>query len=246
MTQRPPVMPTDTQPNPYNLCDEAIKRRAFLRISLSGFAGLALPGLSQLSARAAPEKPKSGAIAQALTKTESTHFDRTDRFEEKMMLLEAAWRRKDFRLARALAHSLRSTAIQAQAEEENPGTPLVTAGRFETVESLPSPWRNWAQGWRFCKALTLDESTGQERSSEPVEVLLSFPAEQVISLTREVRVARMADGALKEVPCQVFGEVRRGKERLCKLLFMADSPARQKQTFLVFYGNPDAELPQYT
>jgi hypothetical protein len=65
------------------------------------------------------------------------------------------------------------------------------------------------------------------------------------SLTREVRVARVNDGALKEVPCQVIGEVRRGNERLCKLLFMADAPARHPQTFFVLYGNPDAELPAY-
>jgi hypothetical protein len=67
----------------------------------------------------------------------------------------------------------------------------------------------------------------------------------VTSLTREVRVARVDDGTLKEVPCQVIGEVRRGTERLCKLLFLADVPARQPQTFLVLYGNPDAELPAY-
>jgi len=50
---------------------------------------------------------------------------------------------------------------------------------------------------------------------------------------------------LKEVPSQVYGEVRRGAERVCKLLFMAQSAAHEKETFLVFYGNPDAELPEY-
>ena len=74
------------------------------------------------------------------------------------------------------------------------------------MDALPSLWRSWANGWKYFKTLALDETTGQERPAEPVEVLLSFPAEQVTSLTREVRVARVQDGALKEVPCQVFGE----------------------------------------
>lgn len=238
-------MPTEIKPDPSNPGSEPIKRRTFLGLGLTGVAGLSLPGLTRLNAQTTAGKPAGKAAEAVQAVSETTYWDRTDRFEEKLKLLEAAWQRKDFRLARALAHSLRSTAIQAQAEEESPGTPLVAAARFESVDTLPSPWRNWAKGWKYFKTLTLDETIGQERPAEPVEVLLSFPAEQVTSLTREVRVARVNDGALKEVPCQVIGEVRRGHERLGRLLFLADAPARQPQTFLVLYGNPDAELPAY-
>lgn len=177
--------------------------------------------------------------------TESTYADRTDSFEEKLRLLEAAWKRRDFRTARALSHSLRDSAIQAQHEEESPGKPLMPAARFEAVASLPPAWRNWAAGWRFFKTVHLDEPLGLERPPEPVELLLGFPAAQVTSLAREIRVARVADGALREVPCQVFGEVRRGAERLAKVLFMAGGTMHQRQTYLVFFGNPDAELPAY-
>jgi len=177
---------------------------------------------------------------------ETTYAKRTDSFEEKMALLEAAWRKKDYRLARALTHSLRSTVVQAQIEEESPGAPLMPAARFETAESLPPAWRSWAQGWRYCKAMNLDETAGLPRPPEPVEVLLSCPAEQAVSLAREVRVAQVTPGGtLKEIPCQTYGEVRRGAERLAKVLFMAGGPARERQTYLVFYGNPDAELPAY-
>ncbi|MFM8468516.1 MAG: metal-sulfur cluster assembly factor [Limisphaerales bacterium] len=175
---------------------------------------------------------------------ETTYSDRTDSFEEKLRLIEAAWRKKDFRLARSLAHSLRHSAMQAQAEEEIPGQPLGPA-KFALVESLPVSWRAWARGWKYCRALHLDEMLGIERPPEPVEVLLSFPAEQAASLAREVRVAQVEDGALKEVPCQVHGEVRRGTERLAKVLFLARGRRHQRQTFLVFHGNPDAELPAY-
>ncbi|MBI3849908.1 MAG: metal-sulfur cluster assembly factor [Verrucomicrobia bacterium] len=234
----------ENQPDVARESRGTIKRRTFLGLSLSGFAGLSLPALSQPRAQAAAEGPPTNAI-QKSPGVKSAYWERTDRFEEKLKLLEAAWQKKDFRLARALAHSLRSTAIQAQAEEENPGTPLMAASRYEMVESLPSPWNNWAHGWKYCKLLTLAEPIGQQRSAEPVEVLLGFPAEQVTFLARELRVARVADGALKEIPCQVYGEVRRGNERFCKLLFMADCPANQAQTWLVFYGNPDAEFPGY-
>lgn len=218
------------------------KRRTFLGLGLSGFASWVLSGLGRFRTQAADATPQSQAAAIAAKKMFS---DRTDPFEEKLRLLETAWQRKDFRLARALAHSIRSTAIQAQAEEENPGKPLVEAERYAPVDELPSHWRSWAKGWKYYKTLTLEETIGQERAAEPVEVVLSFPLEQAGSLTREIRLALVKDGALQEVPCQVFGEVRRGHERLCHLLFMAGSSARQRQLFLVFYGNPDAELPAY-
>ena len=177
--------------------------------------------------------------------SENTYWERTDTFEEKLRLLDAAWRKKDFRLARSLAHSLRHTTTQAQAEEESPGQPLPPPAHFDLVESLPAPWRSWARGWKCCRAIYLDETLGIERPLEPVEVLLSFPADQVMSLAREVRVARVTDGVLREVPCQVHGEIRRGRERLAKVLFMAGGRMHQRQTHLIFHGNPDAELPAY-
>ena len=178
--------------------------------------------------------------------SESTYWERTDSFETKMRMLEAAWQKKDFRLARALTHSLRSTAMQAQLEEESPGVPVMPAAQCEEVAALPPAWRGWATGWKYCKALHLDDTVGLERPPEPVEVLISCPADQASSLAREVRVARVtADGRLIEVPCQTHGEVRRGKERFAKVLFMAEAPAHERQTCLIFYGNPDAELPAY-
>lgn len=171
--------------------------------------------------------------------------ERTDAFEEKLRLLEAAWKQKDYRLARALTHSLRSTVLQTQAEEEDPGESLVAIRRFQPTASLPGPWRAWADGWQYYKTLTLAETGGQEHATEPVEVRLSFPADQADSLAREVRIAQVVDGGLREVPSQVHGEVRRGQARFCQLLFLAGSHARQRQTYLVFYGNPNAELPEY-
>ena len=89
--------------------------------------------------------------------SETRYWERTDSFEEKLRMLEAAWKRKDYRLARALAHSVRNTLTQAQAEEERQGTPL--AGREDAVATLPTVWRAWAKGWQHYQTVTLDELT---------------------------------------------------------------------------------------
>ena len=181
----------------------------------------------------------------AAIKTTISAAERSDSFETKLKLLNEAWERKDYDLARSLTHSLRDTVIQTQTEEQRPGISVIETGKFRKIESLGTVAAQWAQGWKYCKEMVVEETIGEPRTSEPVEVTLSFPADQVTSLTREVRLARVDGSKLVEVPCQVFNEVRRGKERFCKILWLADVSAKQKQTIVVFYGNPDAELPEY-
>lgn len=169
----------------------------------------------------------------------------SDSFEVKMKMLQTAWDKKDYRLARALTNSLRISELQAQAENEDLGKPLIGADQFATVASLPNAWKNWAIGWKYYKMLNLEEKVGILRKAEPVEVLLSFQASQTDSLAREIRVAEIKDGVLIEVTSQVFSEIRRGAEKICKLLFLADNQGNEKRNYLIFYGNPDAELPNY-
>lgn len=190
------------------------------------------------------------AVLAASTRAElwaqsGENAQRTDSFEAKMQLLEEAWKRGDYDLARSLTHSLRDTVVQTQHEEQTPGTSLSKASQFRTTNSLPKAWQQWARGWKYFKVLSLEESIGEARASEPVEVTLSFPADQVASLAREIRLVRVDDGHLVEVPCQVFAEVRRGNARHCRVLWMVDTGPKQRQQFFVFYGNPDAELPEY-
>ncbi len=240
-----------------------IRRRKFLGLSLFGLGGLALPTFPRV-ARATGNMLKNTKVSKFLGGTEKTYWDRTDRFEEKVDLLQSAWERKDYRVVRALTNSLRITCMQAQVAEEAPGTPLLASSQYGKVESLPGPWKTWARGWKYYKTLDV-EATWVEKvsnitppllgypltatptnlfvSNEPIEVLLGFPADQISSLNREIRVAQLEDGMLKEVTSQVFDELRRGEEWFCKLIFLAESG--KKHTFLVFYGNPDAELPEY-
>ena len=52
-------MAASEKPNGVSVCPGPIQRREFLRIGLSGFATLSLPGLFRLRAQAATEKPKA-------------------------------------------------------------------------------------------------------------------------------------------------------------------------------------------
>ena len=176
---------------------------------------------------------------------ERSYADRTDSPERKAQQLEAAFRQKDFRLARALADSIRQT-LDFEAQEQAPiGSPVLPAEVFEPVSALPEAWRDWARGWAFAKAVTLEETTGDARIGEPVELVAAFREGQAASLAREIRVARVEGARLREVRSQVTEEIRRGGERLCRLTWLADSAPRERSLWLVFFGNPDAELPVY-
>ncbi len=220
---------------------DGLKRRKFLGMGLLGFAGLTLPLISKSETQNTIENFVSDSIASFADKTTS----QTDSIQEKIQLLQEALIKKDYRTARALTNSIRISEIQLQAEEENLGTPHVAASQFGTVDSLPQVWKTWAKGWKYYKVVSLEEKIGTPRKAEPVEVLLSFQASQTASLTREIRVAEIKDGVLTEVISQVFSELRRGSEKICKLLFLADNQGKEKRQYIVFYGNPDAELPNY-
>jgi len=216
-----------------------IRRRSFLGLGFLGLTGLSLSSLSSLAKKSENRVVKS--ISRLLSSTrEETYWDRTDRFEEKMKLMQTAWERKDFKLVRALSNSLRITGIQAQMEEDDPGLPLSASSHFAEVESLPLHWKSWANGWKYFKALEIKETISIERRVEPVEVLLAFSASQINSPSREIRVAQIDEGKLIEVTSQVFDVVRRKGEWFCKLLFLANCHADKSKTFLIFYGNPNA------
>ena len=188
------------------------------------------------------------SLGQPPTKVDGAGADvhrRSDSFETKMRLLEAAWEKRDFDLARSLTHSLRDAVIQTQNEEQVPAASLVETDQWFSVETLPGSWKEWARGWKYFKTFTVEETVGEPRRSEPVEIAMNFPAGQITSLAREIRVATVSGDRLVEWQCQVFGEVRRGDQVHCNILLMVDSLPRQKQEVFVFYGNPDAEMTQY-
>jgi metal-sulfur cluster biosynthetic enzyme len=176
---------------------------------------------------------------------ETSYWQRTDTFDEKVRLLQEAYGRKDYRLARAIGDSLRNSIALEQQQQASIGTPAIGAESFIAVAELPVALREWARGWIYAKVVALDETVGLARTGEPVEFVAAFRDDQAASLRREVRVARFDGGKLREVRSQVAEEVRRGRERHCRLTFFGDSPAHERTYWLILYGNPDAELPDY-
>ncbi len=178
------LLQEETTINSSEANSDGIKRRKFLGMSLLGVAGLAMP----IGSKAAGQNTLENFVKETIGSVENVS-SQSDSFEDKMKMLQKAWEKKDYRLARALTNSLRISELQAQADHEDFGTPLIGANQFGTVSSLPAAWKNWAKGWTYYKVVNLEEKIDIQRKAEPVEVLLSFQATQTASLAREIRVA---------------------------------------------------------
>lgn len=203
--------------------------------------------------------------AEETVMLETTYEQRTDGVEEKLRLLQAAHQAGNYDLAMSLAESIKDTLMFERQRQRETGPPTLRAETFGRVEDLPfasppsggpSPEAlpgtpqagiHWAHGWPFFKAVALTEPLGLARLQEPVDLRVGFRVDQTTDLQREVRVARLdvAQGTLQEVPSQVYGERRQGRERSAHVVFFADVPARGRAFYLIFYGNPYAELPDY-
>jgi metal-sulfur cluster biosynthetic enzyme len=221
-----------------------LKRRKFLGLGMFGLAGITIPSFSSFTHSLGNSLQKSPLFSM-FTGVEKSYWDRTDRFEVKKELIKAAWGKKDFREVRALANSIRISSNQARIDNESPGNPISDASDFKMVKDLPKEWQDFAKGWKYYKLIRLSEQNNFNRIVEPVELLLSFPAEKVNFLTRELRLAKSEKGKLSEVVSQVFNEIRRGENLYCNMIFLADCKANDTQDYLVFFGNPNAEMPNY-
>ncbi len=178
---------------------------------------------------------------------ETRFEERTDSVQEKLRLLQAAYQAGELDLAMSLADSMQQSLVFERQVRGSLATPAISAEQFVAVSDLPKAWGQWGAGWKFCKPLNLFETVGIERSAEPIDVAIAFRDEQAADLGREVRVARVdaTTNALQEVPCQVYAETRRKDDRHCQLVFPADVAAHRQATYIVFYGNPLAERPDY-
>mgnify|MGYP002632644532 CR=1 FL=1 len=176
------------------------------------------------------------------------HSKHTDTVEAKIRRLQAARTAGNTDLALSLADSLKDTLTFERQEERKLPAPAIPAAEFQAVASLPEAWARWADGWSFYQVAELFETVGISRVREPIEFVAAFRSDQVSDLRREIRVARIneTDGTLREVICQVDDDVPAGRERHCRITLLGDVPMHGRSTYLLFYGNPNAELPRYT
>lgn len=174
--------------------------------------------------------------------------DRSESVANKLDLLSAAYAQHDYDLAMSLAESIKDTLGHERQILPPASVPQIAADVFKSVDELPKPWKLWSAGWSYYKPLTIEESIGIERIAEPIEVTVSFRDDQVTDLQRELRVVRIdgKGGTLVEIPGQLYGEVYRNGQRTCQVVFQVDVTANGHSDYLIFYGNPNAELPNYT
>jgi len=177
-----------------------------------------------------------------------TFEDRNESVTEKLDMLAKAHQAGRYDLAMSLCESLKGTLDFEQQNHSSPAKPDIAATAFASVRDLPRAWTQWARGWKYCKIVSLSETVGAPRSAEPVDLAVAFRADQTANLHRDVRVARVdaGNGTVQEIPSQIYDVLRRGPELFSRLVFAADVPAHGQATYLVFYGNPNAELPDYT
>ncbi|MGE4001019.1 MAG: metal-sulfur cluster assembly factor [Planctomycetaceae bacterium] len=177
-----------------------------------------------------------------------THAARTDSVETKLRLLQAAHARGEHDLAMSLADSIKDTLSFERLEGANAERPQIPAEASVAVSELPPAWAAWADGWKFARPVSLFETVGIARRGEPVDLTVSFPADQIVDPSREVRIVGIdaRTGDLAEVRSQVYDDVRRGRERHCRVVFLADVSMHDRADYLIFFGNPNAELPAYS
>lgn len=135
----------------------------------------------------------------------------------------------------------------SQESEPMPDAPYqLPAHDWDDVATLqaefgPAPFT----GWSFGKRLSLRNPTSDDRVAMPVEVDVSFHADQLTDPAHEVRVAATGGGGQTEIPSQIHVIDREDDILRCRLFFLADVTAGATATFLVYYGNPQAESPAY-
>ena len=180
--------------------------------------------------------------------TDIRRHQRTDTVEEKLKLIQQANESGRYDLAMSLTESLKDTLqCEQQLHSHSENTALILT-RSDIVKNLPSAWARWADGWKYVQALTVSDSTGIARTLEPVDLLLALKNDDSLDLHRELRVARVdaATGSLLEIRSQVYNVHRRKNDLYARVVFFADVPASGSTNYLLFYGNPQAELPRYT
>lgn len=191
---------------------------------------------------------KKSIQVTAMPNPDVPHSSRTESVDEKLTLLRRAYDAKQYELAESLADSIKDSILYDRHTAGASGEPALKVSQFIAVADLPRAWAAWADGWRFCKLVRLFETVDIQRFREPIELLVSFREQDITDPQREIRVAAVdaASGALREIPSQVWDDSRRPGERLCRLAFLADVAQHGAAAFLIFYGNPHAEQPQYT
>jgi metal-sulfur cluster biosynthetic enzyme len=223
-------------------------KRAILFL-LTGSAGLAFGWVEPVITSQVRGQALLGsdAIKEQLHADVSNTPIRTDSIGEKIRLLEKAYQSGRRDLAMSLAESLKDTLDYEEQEKRIVGPLHAESEDIGTVEDLPPAWAGWAEGWSHYLVVSLVEGVGIERVDEPVHIRIAIPTLHLRDPWREIRVAYIhpKKKVLQEVPSQVLQHVKSKDEHRCEVVFQATVAQHDLSNYMVFFGNPNAELPDY-
>lgn len=113
----------------------------------------------------------------------------------------------------------------------------------------------WNKAWKYYASHVLRETSGRARMQEPVHLVLGLYMDRLTDPEAELRVVEIdpATGAAAEVRSQVYSSSSWDKWQnincqpttTVQIAFLADVPANTSKVFLIFYGNPGAQKPNY-
>ena len=175
--------------------------------------------------------------------------DRTDSVPEKLRLLEAAFAAGNLDLAMSLSRAAKETLVFEQQLHGKLTPPAIPADHFVVGRRVcPKPWAGWARGWKFCK-----RSTCSKPSASSVSASRSIWRSPFEMIRRPIWAAKCAWPASKPASTLAPGsslpglrrDSTRGRTHVASSCFWPTWPRTRQATYLVFYGNPLAERPEY-
>ena len=113
----------------------------------------------------------------------------------------------------------------------------------------------WNKNWHYYASHVLKETSGHARVQEPVHIVLGLYKDRIRDPEAEIRVVEIdpETGAGQEIRSQVYSTTSWDKWQnincqpttTVQVAFLADVPANAQKVFLIFYGNPSAQKPEY-
>jgi hypothetical protein len=110
-----------------------------------------------------------------------------------------------------------------------------------SVNTNADTW--WNSSWQYRKNVILIEPNIVQRTFYPVEIYISFDSGEVINCTKEIRVVENN----MEIASGIYNETYSNGYCLgATVVFLANMTRGENKTYTIYYGNPQAEYPNYT
>lgn len=113
----------------------------------------------------------------------------------------------------------------------------------------------WDTAWKYYASVVVREQIGLARVNEPVHQLVGVYNDRLDSAKKELRVVEVdsVSGVQREIPSQVYNESRWEEfaDEHCQptysfdVAFLANVQPYEHKVYLLFYGNPAAQDPNY-